>query len=48
MEREGEREREHQISVARDGSLEGWENGMGWKWPSREKGHLSISSRLYE
>jgi hypothetical protein len=36
MEREGEREREHQISVARDGAPEGWENGMGWKWPLRE------------
>jgi hypothetical protein len=29
MEREGEREREQQISGVRDGALEGRRNGMG-------------------
>jgi hypothetical protein len=31
MGREGEREREQQINGVRDGALEGFRNGVGWK-----------------
>ncbi len=34
---EREREREQQINGVRDGALEGFENGEGWKWPLGKK-----------
>jgi hypothetical protein len=37
MGREGEREREQQISRVRDKALEGFGNGAGWKWPLGKK-----------
>jgi hypothetical protein len=30
--REGEREREHQINGVRDGTLDRYGNGLGWRW----------------
>ncbi len=35
--REREREREPWISGVRDGVVEGFGNGVGWKWPLGKK-----------
>jgi hypothetical protein len=32
-----EREREQRISGVRDGVVEGFGNGVGWKWPLGKK-----------
>jgi hypothetical protein len=37
MESKRVREREQQNNGVRDGALEGFENGEGWKWPLGKK-----------